>query len=74
MVNPFKVGFVFAIFLALRAGRRSAQKLIDFVFLHHAGVEPFDLVRAGILVGITAGVGLAGGFVGGAIWNAFHRG
>jgi hypothetical protein len=36
-------------------------------------IEAFDPARAAILVGVTAGVGLVGGIVGGAIWNAFHR-
>ncbi|MGN6149005.1 MAG: hypothetical protein ACTHPD_10735 [Rhizomicrobium sp.] len=86
MVNPFKLGLVFAIFLALfhacwaaLVATGFAQKLIDFVLWIHFiapvyRIEAFDPVRAAILVGVTAGVGLAGGIVGGAIWNAFHRG
>ena len=85
MVNPVKVGFVFAVFLALwHAGWSAlvatglAQKVIDFVFWMHFikppyQIEVFDPARAAILVGVTAGVGLVGGIVGGAIWNAFHR-
>jgi len=85
MVNPVKVGFVFAVFLALwHAGWSAlvatglAQKVIDFVFWMHFikppyQIETFDPTRAAILVGVTAGVGLVGGIVGGAIWNAFHR-
>ena len=86
MVNPFKLGLVFAIFLALfhacwaaLVATGFAQKLIDFVLWIHFiapvyRVEPFEPVRAAILVGVTAGVGLVGGIVGGAIWNAFRRG
>ncbi|HEY8947346.1 MAG TPA: hypothetical protein VIM56_00525 [Rhizomicrobium sp.] len=86
MVNPFKLGLVFAVFLALWHAAWSAlvatgyaQKLADFVFWLHFikpvyQIEPFDPARAAILIGVTAGAGLAGGIVGGAIWNAFHRG
>ena len=83
--NPLKVGLVFGIFLGLwHAGWAAlvatglAQKLLDFVFwLHFISppyhVEPFALARAGMLVGVTFGVGLVGGFIGALIWNAFHR-
>lgn len=85
MVNPIKVGLVFGIFLAVWHAAWStlvalglAQKLIDFIFWVHFivppyQIEPFDIVRAGILVGVTFGVGLVGGLVGGVIWNVFHR-
>lgn len=85
MVNPFRLGLVFAIFLALfhacwaaLVASGFAQKLIDFIFWIHFvapvyRIEPFDAVRAAILIGVTAGVGLVGGIAGGAIWNAFHR-
>lgn len=85
MVNPFKTGLVFALFLALWHACWSAlvatglaQRLADFVFWMHFikpfyQIEPFDPVRAIILIGVTATVGMIGGFIGGAIWNLFHR-
>ncbi|ANP47295.1 hypothetical protein ATE48_15915 [Candidatus Viadribacter manganicus] len=55
-----------------------AQPLLDYVFWMHFinppyQVEPFDAERAGILVGVTAAIGMAGGVIGGVIWNVFHR-
>ena len=85
MVNPFKVGIVFALFLALwhacwamLVAFGIAQTLLDFVFWMHFisppyHVEAFDPGRAGILVGITAAIGMIGGFIGGLLWNLFHR-
>jgi hypothetical protein len=85
MVNPVKVGLVFGIFLALWHTGWSvlvavgfAQKLIDFIFWAHFivppyHIEPFEIVRACILVGVTFGVGLVFGLVGGVLWNVFHR-
>jgi len=84
-VNPLKVGLVFGLFLALwhlcwaaLVALGLAQKLLDFVFWMHFiappyHVEPFALPRAAILVLITFGVGLIGGFVGAIVWNVFHR-
>ncbi|HSM94835.1 MAG TPA: hypothetical protein VLT91_02245 [Rhizomicrobium sp.] len=85
MVNPFKTGLVFAVLLALwhacwlaLVAADLAQTLADFVFWIHFitpvyHIEPFDPVRAVILIGVTATVGMIGGFVGGIIWNRFHR-
>jgi hypothetical protein len=85
MVSPVKVALVFGVFFALWHACWSAlvaaglaQKFIDFVFWAHFivppyRIEPFDLARAGILVGITFGVGFIGGLVGAALWNVFHR-
>ncbi|MGN6516976.1 MAG: hypothetical protein ACTHLR_14175 [Rhizomicrobium sp.] len=85
MTNPLKVGFVFALLLALwhtawaaLVATGIAQKILDFVFWMHFikppyQVEPFDPVRAVILVGVTAAVGMVIGVVAGLIWNAFHR-
>ena len=86
MVNPIRVGLVFGVFVGLAHAGWSAlvaaglaQKLVDFIFWAHFitpawHVEAFDLARAGILVGVTFGVALFGGIVGGTIWNVFHRG
>ena len=83
--NPLKVAIVFGLFLGLwhacwaaLVAIGVAQKLLDFVFWMHFiappyHVEPFALARAGILVAVTFGVGLIGGFIGALIWNALHR-
>lgn len=85
MVNPFKVGVVFALLFALwhvcwatLVAAGLAQKLLDFVFWMHFitppyQVEAFDLGRVGVLVGITAAIGMVGGFIGALLWNLFHR-
>ena len=85
MVNPVKVGAVFALFFALwhlfwatLVALGIAQPLLDFVFWMHFinppyEVEAFDAGRAGILVGVTAAIGMAGGLVGALLWNLFHR-
>ena len=85
MVNPFKVGVVFALFLALwhacwaaLVAFGAAQPLLDFVFWMHFirppyNVEAFDPGRAAILVGVTTAVGMIGGAIGGMLWNLFHR-
>jgi hypothetical protein len=83
--NPLKVAIVFGLFLGLwhacwaaLVAIGIAQRLLDFVFWMHFiappyHVEPFALARAGILVAVTFGVGLLGGFIGALIWNALHR-
>ncbi|MBL8551772.1 MAG: hypothetical protein JNJ73_17420 [Hyphomonadaceae bacterium] len=85
MVNSFKVGLVFALLLAfwhacwaVLVVTGVAQKLLDFVFWIHFIhppylVETFDPGRAGILVGVTAAVGMIGGSVGALLWNLLHR-
>ena len=86
MINPIRVGLVFGTFVGLAHAGWSAlvatglaQKLVDFIFWVHFitpawHVEAFELGHAGILVGVTFGVALIGGVVGGTIWNVFHRG
>ncbi len=85
MVNPIRVGFVFGILLAIWHACWStlvatgvAQKVINFIFWMHFivppyHVEPFDIARAGILVGVTFGIGLMVGTVAGLVWNTLHR-
>lgn len=82
--NPVRVGLVFGLFLALYHACWSAlvftgvaQKFLDFIFWAHFitpvyHVEPFEFVRAGILLGVTFGVGFAFGAVASLIWNALH--
>ncbi len=57
---------------------RLAQPVIDFVFWMHFikpiyVIEPFEIVRAAILLIITAGVGFIIGSVFALIWNALHK-
>jgi len=84
MVNPYRVGLWFGIFLALwhtcwsaLVATGYAQALMDFVFWAHFispvyHVEPFEISRAGILVAFVFFVGLIAGTIGAYIWNAFH--
>lgn len=57
---------------------RWAQPVIDFVFWMHFikpiyVIEPFETVRAVILIVVTAGIGFVIGWVFALIWNALHR-
>jgi MFS superfamily sulfate permease-like transporter len=85
MLNPFRVGLVIGTFLAIWHACWSilvatgvAQKVIDFIFWMHFivppyRIEPFDILRACILVGVTFFVGLVIGTIAGLIWNAVHQ-
>ena len=55
-----------------------AQPVIDFIFWIHFikpiyVIEPFEIVRAAILVIVTAGVGFLVGSVFALTWNAVQR-
>jgi len=55
-----------------------AQPVIDFVFWMHFikpiyVIEPFEIVRAAILLIVTAGIGFLIGSVFALIWNAVHK-
>ena len=57
---------------------RWAQPVIDFIFWIHFikpiyVIEPFEIVRAAILIVVTTGVGSVIGLVFASIWNALHR-
>ncbi len=57
---------------------RWAQPVIDFVFWVHFikpiyVIEPFDIVRAIILLVVTSGVGFVFGALFALIWNWFHK-
>ena len=84
-ISPVRAGVVFGLFLAffhtawaglVAAGL--AQKLIDFVFWAHFiappyQIQPSEITRAAILVGITFLAGLTFGVVGGSFWNISTR-
>ncbi len=85
MINPIRAGLAFGIFVALAHAGWSAlvamhlaQKLVDFIFWAHfiapvLRVEPFDAMRAGILIGVTFAVAFAAAAIGSVIWNVFRR-
>jgi len=55
-----------------------AQPLIDFLFWIHFikpvfVIEPFEIVRAAILIVVTAGIGYLIGVVFALVWNRLHR-
>ncbi|HJT41964.1 MAG TPA: hypothetical protein VJ750_00530 [Rhizomicrobium sp.] len=84
-ISPIRTGAVFGLFLAffhaawaglVAAGL--AQKLMDFIFWAHFiappyQIQPFEITRAAILVGITFLAGLTFGVVGGSLWNMSSR-
>jgi hypothetical protein len=83
-IDPVKTGLAFALFLGgwhalwsalVAAGL--AQWLIDFVFWIHFMkpvfmIEAFDGLRAVILIGVTAAVGFAFGWIFAVLWNRVH--
>ncbi len=84
IVSPFRVGIIFGTLLglwhaiwAVLVAFGLAQLLIDFIlYLHFIDlplkIEPFELVRAGLLVGVTFVIGFFAGAIGGWLWNALH--
>ena len=84
-IDAFKTGLVFGTFLALWHACWSAlvalgwaQAFISFVLWAHfmslpLKVEPFDITRAVILVGIAFAAGLAMGGIFGLLWNVSIR-
>jgi hypothetical protein len=84
-IDAFKAGLVFGAFLALWHACWSAlvalgwaQALINFVLWVHflslpLKVEPFDITRAVILVGITFAIGFAMGCILALLWNVSVR-
>jgi len=84
-LSPYRVGFSVAIFLgawqllwSLLVAFDLAQTVIDVVFWMHFlkpayQVGTFAGSTALILVGATATVGYALGFVFGVIWNGLHQ-
>ena len=84
-ISPIRTGVVFGLFLALfhaawagLVAAGVAQKLMDFIFWAHFiappyQIQPFEITRAAILVGITFLVGLTFGVVGASCWNMSTR-
>ena len=84
-MSPNKVGLVLGVFLgvwhslwALLVALGWAQTVLDFVFWMHFlkpayVVGSFDGSTALVLIGITASIGYATGFVFGVLWNRLHR-
>ena len=55
----------------------AAQAIIDFVLWMHFikpvfVIQPFDGIRAALLVGVTGGLGFVIGVAFAVIWNALH--
>jgi len=55
-----------------------AQAVIDFVFWMHFikpiyVIEPFEIVKAAILLVVTAAVGFVIGSIFALVWNALHK-
>jgi hypothetical protein len=84
-MSPNRAGLVLGVFLgvwhslwALLVALGWAQTVIDFVFWIHFLKPPyvvasFNASTALVLVGVTASIGYAMGFVFGVIWNRLHR-
>jgi hypothetical protein len=84
-VNNGKAGLAVALVLggfhfgwALLVAAGWAQPVIDFIFWVHFikpvySIEPFELIRAAMLVAMTAGVGFAIGIAFALVWNAMHK-
>jgi hypothetical protein len=84
-INPNKAGLAVGALLgawhlswALLVALGLAQPLIDFIFWIHFikpvyVIEPFELMRAALLVAVTAGIGYLIGLVFAVLWNRIHR-
>jgi hypothetical protein len=69
-------GFHFCWAILVAAGW--AQPVIDFIFWAHFikpiyVIEPFELIRAVILIALTAGIGFLIGVAFAAVWNVLHK-
>jgi hypothetical protein len=84
-INVCKAGFAVALVLgglhlcwSILVALKWAQPVIDFVFWMHFikpvyVVEPFEILRAAILVVLAAGIGFAIGSVFALVWNGLER-
>jgi hypothetical protein len=84
-LNTMKVGIGAAAVTAgfhfcwsILVAARWAQPVIDFVFWAHFikpiyVIEPFEFIRAAVLIAVTAGLGFLIGFAFAAVWNILHK-
>ena len=84
-LNARKAGLAVGFFLgalhalwSLLVATGLAQALIDFVFWLHFirpvfMIDPFEPVRALLLIGFTSLVGFIIGYVLAVVWNAMHK-
>lgn len=84
-INPNKAGLALGALLAcwhltwaLLVLLGLAQPFIDFLFWIHFikpiyVIEPFEILRAAILVLVTGCIGYIAGYVFGLAWNWLHR-
>jgi len=84
-LSPAKAGLAFGLFLGglhalwcVLVAAGVAQTLLDFVFWLHFirppfMLEPFEVIRALLLVVVTSTIGFAIGAVLAAIWNSVQR-
>ncbi len=84
-ISPNKAGLALGAVLAcwhltwsLLVALGLAQPFIDFLFWIHFikpvyVIEPFDILRAAMLVLVTACLGYVGGYAFGLFWNRLHR-
>ena len=82
---PARVGVAFGVFLgaghalwSVLVAAGLAQTFMDFVFWLHFirppfTLEPFELMRALLLVAVTGAIGFVLGSVLAVIWNSVHR-
>jgi hypothetical protein len=84
-ISPNKAGLALGAVLAcwhltwsLLVAIGVAQPFIDFLFWIHFikpiyVIEPFDLLRAAMLVLVTGCIGYVAGYLFGLVWNRLHR-
>ena len=84
-ISTIKAGLVLGALLgawhlcwAILVAVGAAQSIIDFVFWMHfirpvLTIEPFDSMRAAVLVVVTGAVGFVIGAMFAVIWNALHK-
>lgn len=85
-INPHRAGLVLGALLggwhllwSMLVALGLAQILIDFLFWIHFikpvyVIEPFAIMRATILVLVTAALGYLSGFAFALLWNRIHAG
>lgn len=83
-LNPHKTGMALGALIggwhllwAIIVAAGWGQPLLDFVFWMHFMkpvfvIDSFSLIRAAVLIAVTAAGGYGFGYVGAAIWNRLH--